>query len=243
MDVIVLENSTTGGRVGHAVNRFDYEDPLEPDRPGDVTLTTSRRGLMRLALVATEVGARFQREGVGHDPMAWMLIPRRLFGGEAALVACLERDACLRAVMLHGLSLGLDAGTDQIGGLLCDWPGDVGGGFWEGGDGIGGQPARPGARRQRLYSAMIVTARGGELVHLFHASVAPAVSVVRERIRARFGAAAAAQADIQLGVDLDCPATSAMLPPAFRAMVERGRRVRWSAMTGLDVTVEHRIPS
>ena len=90
---------------------------------------------------------------------------------------------------------------------------------------------------------MIVIARGGELVHLFHASVAPSASVVRERIRARFGAAAASQADIHVGVDLDCPATTGMLPPAFREMVERGRRVRWSAMAGLDVTVEHRIPS
>lgn len=243
MDTFVLEGSATEEQVGYAGDRFDYEDPLDPDGPGDVALTTSRRALVRLALVATEVGARFQREGVGHDAMAWMLASRRLFGGEAAIDACLERDACLRAVLLHGLSLGLDAGPDQIGALLCDTPGDVGGGFWEGGDGIGGQSGRTNARRQRLYSALIVTARGGELVHLFHASVAPAASVVRERIRARFGAAAAAQADIQLGVDLDCPATIGMLPPAFRVMVERGRRVRWAAMTGLDVTVEHRIPS
>ena len=125
---------------------------------------------------------------------------------------------------------------------MCDAPGDVGGGFWEGGD-QGGEFARRGVRRLRLYSAMIVVARGGELVHMFHASVAPTASVVRERIRSRFGAAAAGQADIRVGVDLDCPATTGLLPPAFRVMIERGRRVRWSAMAGLDVTVEHRIPS
>lgn len=240
MNAIVLKESAAGSRMGYTGGC--YQDPLDPDAPTDAPLTTSRRGLARLALVATEVGARFQREGVGHDPMAWMLASRRLFGGEAALDACLERDACLRAVLLHGLSLGLDASPDQIGALLCDTPGDVGGGFWEGGDGAG-EPARQAARRQRLFSAMIVSARGGELVHLFHASVAPSASVVRERIRARFGAAAASQADIQIGVDLSCPATIGMLPPAFRMMVERGRRVRWSAMSGLDVTVEHRIPS
>jgi hypothetical protein len=45
------------------------------------------------------------------------------------------------------------------------------------------------------------------------------------------------------GVDnLDCPMTAGMLPPVFRTMVERGSRIRWSAMAGLDVTVEHRIP-
>lgn len=219
-----------------------YEDPLEEDQADDLAVAATRRGLTRLTLLAAEAGARFQREGEGIDPMAWMLAPRRLFRGATAMESCLAREDFMRALMLHGLSIGLDAEPGQIDALLCDTPGNVGGGFWEGGDhGVG--PARHGARRLRLYSAMIVVARGGELVHLFHASVAPAASVVRERIRSRFGAAAAGQAEIQVGVDLDCPATSEMLPPVFRAMVESGRRVRWSAMAGLDVTVEHRIPS
>ena len=230
-------------RVPDAVLAGCYGDPLEDDVIGEPVITATRRGLTRLAFVATEVGARFQREGEGRDPMSWMLAPRRLFTGSTAIESCLARDDFVRAILLHGLSLGLDAEPAKIDALLCDAPGDVGGGFWEGGDGIGGEPIRPGVRRQRLYSALIVIARGGELIHLFHASVAPAANVVRERIRTRFGAAAAAQADIQVGVDLDCPATSGMLPPAFRTMIARGRRVRWSAMTGLDVTVEHRIPS
>lgn len=220
-----------------------YEDPLDDDEDGDAAVPATRRGLTRLALIAAETGARFQREGEGLDPMAWMLAPRRLFAGSTAIESCLARADFMRALLLHGLALGLDAEPAQIDALLCDTPGDVGSGFWEGGDGTGGEPVRNVVRRQRLYSAMIVIARGGELVHLFHASVAPSAGVVRERIRSRFGAAAAAQADIQIGVDLDCPTTSEMLPPAFRVMVERGRRVRWSAMAGLDVTVEHRIPS
>jgi hypothetical protein len=237
MTMVKAETGPTG-----AVQVGCYEDPLDEDAAGDTTVTATRRGLTRLVLVATEVGARFQREGEGRDPMGWMLAPRRLFAGSTAIESCLARDDFLRALLLHGLSLGLDAEPAQIDALLCDAPGDFGG-FWEGGDGAGGESRRQVAGRQRLYSAMIVTARGGELVHLFHASVAPVASVVRERIRARFGAAAAAQADIQVGVDLNCAATIGMLPPAFRLMVERGRRVRWSAMAGLDVTVEHRIPS
>ena len=217
-----------------------YEDPLDPDLPDDPRILATRRGLTRLALVAAETGARFQREGEGVDPMAWMLAPRRLFRGSTAIESCLAREDFMRALLLHGLSLGMDAEPAQIDALLCDSPGEIGEGFYEGRD-PGGGAARP-VRRVRLYSAMIVVARGGELAHLFHASVAPTAAVVRERIRARFGAAAAAQADIMVGVDLDCPATSEMLPPAFRAMVERGRRVRWSGMAGLDVTVEHRIP-
>lgn len=244
-DGACIERKPVGAAVAAGAVRTstNYEDPLDPDLPGDPQVVATRRGLTRLALVAAETGARFQREGEGHDPMSWMMAPRRLFAGSTAIESCLAREDFMRALLLHGLSLGLDAEPAQIDALLCDTPGDVGGGFWEGGDGAGSEPVRNVARRQRLYSAMIVIARGGELVHLFHASVAPTASVVRERIRARFGAAAAAQADIQVGVDLDCPATSEMLPPAFRVMVERGRRIRWSAMTGLDVTVEHRIPS
>ncbi len=238
-----MDMVTRGGAPARSAVQGCYEDPLEEDVAGDHAITATRRGLTRLALVATEVGARFQREAEGLDPMGWMLAPRRLFGGSTAIEACLGREGFMRALLLHGLSLGLDAEPSRFDALLCDTPGDLGGGFWEGGEGSGGQPGRPVARRHRLYSAMIVIARGGEIVHLFHASIAPAASVVRERIRARFGAVAAAQAEIQVGVDLGCPATIGMLPPAFRLMVERGRRVRWSTMTGLDVTVEHRIPS
>lgn len=234
------------GKMGSApANVLVFEDPLDADEAGDAVVRATRRGLTRLALVAAETGARFQREEVGHDAMAWMLAPRRLFDGERALDACLSLDACMRAILLHGLSIGLDAEPAQIDALLCDGPAD-GGGYWDGadpGDGGGRDARRRAGQRQRLYSAIIVIARGGELVHLFHASVAATSSVVRERIRSRFGKAAAVQADIRVGVDLDCPATAGLLPPAFREMVEGSRRVRWSTMAGFDVTVEHRIPS
>lgn len=219
-----------------------YMDPLDPDDDGDAVIPTTRRALTRLALVATETGARFQREEAVHDPMTWMLSPRRLFGGAAAIEACLEREPCLRAVLLHGLALGLDAEPAQIDALLCDAPPDPDGGFWEGGD-LGGEPVQRRSRRLRLYSALIVTTRGADIMHLFHASVAPSANVVRERIRSRIGATAAAQADIRVGVDLECAMTLCMLPPVFREMIEGGRRIRWSSMAGLDVTVEHRIPS
>ena len=205
-----------------------YDDPLDADEANDAVVTATRRGLTRLALVAAETGARFQREEVAHDPIAWMLAPRRLFDGAPALEACLSRDACLRAVLLRSLPLGLDAEPAKVDALLCNAPGD-GGNYWDGAEsdhGRRGAAGRRVARRQRLYSAMLVVARGGELVHLFHGSVAPTSSVVRERIRARFGEAAAKQANIRLGVGLGCKATAGLLPPAFREMVEGRRRVR-----------------
>lgn len=220
-----------------------YEDPLDFDAADDPGVMATRRGLTRLALIAAETGARFQREGEGLDPMAWLLAPRRLFGGSTAIDSCLAREDFLRALLLHGLALGLDAEPAQIDALLCDAPPDTDGGFWAGGNHERREPAQRRSRGLRLYSTLIVTTRGAEIVHLFHASVAPTANVVRERIRSRIGAVAAAQADIRVGVDLECAMTLCMLPPIFREIVERGNSIRWSTMVGLDVTVEHRIPS
>lgn len=222
-----------------------YEDPLGKDELGDVSVTTSRRGLTRLALVAAETGARFQREAVGHDAMAWLLAPRDLFDGAPPLQACLERDNCLRAIVLHGLSIGLDASPSTVDALLADdhatgaplepWPERPQGGP------LGGIPAR---RRFRLYSATVVLARGGEVLHAFHASIAPSAAVVRERIRSRLGSAAAAQAEIQLGFDPYCPGTIGMVPPAIvETLLLAGNRKYSGLDAGLDITVEQRLPS
>jgi hypothetical protein len=151
----------------------------------------------------------------------------------------------MRAVLLHGLSIGLDAPPAVIDALLADAPGDGDGGQpWAGGEGDRLSGGMHGGRRLRLYSATIVIARGGELLHAFHASVASSAAVVRERIRARFGSAAAAQAEIRVGFDPDCPTTVGMVPPAILdTLLGARRRTRWAALAGLDVTVEQRLPS
>ncbi len=104
-----------------------FPEPLDEDLVGDDRVVVTRRRLVRLALVACETGARFERDGVRHDPMAWMLAPRRLFDGKAAIDACLELEGCNRAIVLHGLALGLDADADEIDDLLVDEPGAVDG--------------------------------------------------------------------------------------------------------------------
>jgi len=97
-----------------------YIDPLDPDSDEDVPVVVTRRQLIRLAVVSTEVGARFQREAVDHDGMAWMLAPRTLFDGRDAIDASLEQHHCIRALVLHGLGLGLDARPVDIDGLMAD---------------------------------------------------------------------------------------------------------------------------
>lgn len=93
------------------------EDPFGDDLPTDEMVVVSRRSLVRLALVATETASRFERDRIVDDPMAWLLLPRDLFGGLSAVDACLARDACLAAVLLHGLSLDLDSRPADIEAL------------------------------------------------------------------------------------------------------------------------------
>jgi hypothetical protein len=94
-------------------------DPMTPDTSREHSLRITVRQLSRVALVASEVGARFQREGIEYDPMAWMFAPRRLFGGRCAIDATRDLDHCIRAILLHGLGM-LDLDPAIIDELCSD---------------------------------------------------------------------------------------------------------------------------
>ena len=97
-----------------------YLDPLDPDLPSDPQVTLSHRQLGRLIFIAADTGARFVREDVDADPVGWLFAPRILFNGRQAVVACRQREPFVRAMVLHGLSLGLDADLKVIDGLFAD---------------------------------------------------------------------------------------------------------------------------
>lgn len=108
-------------------------DPFDQDQEEDVRVLTTERRLLRLAIIAADTAARFVREGIETDPVAWLLTPRALFDGERAIDACQGRMHFARAVVLHGLALGLDGDPDAIDALLADddldvEPGESGGG-------------------------------------------------------------------------------------------------------------------
>ncbi|MAQ30658.1 MAG: hypothetical protein CL950_11950 [Erythrobacter sp.] len=87
-------------------------DPLEDDSGGMIAVR--RVALVRIACVAAETGARMQRDGLAEDPVDWMVSPLKLFGGLPPIEACMEKDACSKAILLHGLGLGLDADTEAM---------------------------------------------------------------------------------------------------------------------------------
>lgn len=228
-------------------------DPLGPDLPSDEIVVTTRRGLARVALVAAEAAGRFQREGAQHDAMAWMFAPRVLFGGVPAVDACVDRDACLRGILLHGLSLGLDADPGAIDELVAD--DDIGTG-----DDL---PAAPPAHEKprtdggprhdnvlpfpqtseaelRLFTATVVHDDGFETVHAFHASFATEEAEIADRLYARIGAAAA-DAAIVTGFDHTSPIVEALVSQAIchtLRMIEAAPQSPLAA--GLDLNIEQR---
>lgn len=91
-------------------------DPLEDESGG--MLAVKRVSLVRIACVAAETGARMQREGLATDPVGWMVTPLDLFEGRAPIEACMELESCSKAILLHGLGLGLDTDPHAIDRLL-----------------------------------------------------------------------------------------------------------------------------
>ena len=91
-------------------------DPLEDETGG--WLTVDRVSIVRIACVAAETGAGMQRDGLAIDPVGWMLQPLVLFEGRPPIEACMVREGCAQAILLHGLGLGLDADPAAIRSLM-----------------------------------------------------------------------------------------------------------------------------
>ncbi len=112
----VIGNEEKGSRSGGGPIGRWMLDPLEND-DDDENVVLTLREIVRIALVASEVGARFQREGIPSDPMAWMLAPRRAFHGAPPIEACASRQDCAKAVLIHGLGLDLDVAAHCVESL------------------------------------------------------------------------------------------------------------------------------
>ncbi len=203
-------------------NQFIFEDPLGADTPDDEAVVTTRRALCRVATVAAEAGARFQREANPIDPMGWMLAPRRMFDGAPAIEACLDRDHFVRAIVLHGLSLGVDADPDVLERLVAP----------DGGHG-GSRLSRPrrgrsGKRRlaakPSLYCATIGWEGNGVVLQAFHASVARHPAEVVQRLRARFGEDVIELAEIREGFHPSSPLAIALVPGAVADLLRKVER-------------------
>lgn len=221
---------------------WSYEDPLDPDRPEDDVVVTTKRGLCRVAMVAAEVGGRFQREGLEHDPMAWMLAPRDLFRGGAAIEACLGRDDFLRATLLHGLGLGMDAEAEEIDELLEEDVTDDGRRTEnESGRATLSEPFGGLMAGRHLFTAVIAYMDEDISLHAFHASLAERAEEVVDRLIARHGLTLAAKATIVVGMDAaDATVTDLVSPSTMRLLRQIERDPEAAFADGLVIDIEQR---
>jgi hypothetical protein len=215
---------------------WPHYDPLDRNSVTDEPIVTTRRSLLRVALVAAETAARFVREQVDADPMAWMLTPRRLFEGRAAIDGCLERVECVRAVLLHGLSIGLDADPDEIDALASDDLDDIVPVAVRGPDSADDGP--------RLWTSYLVVREGGGAVQAFDAVIAPNRFEAEERLLARHGVRLFDEMDISEGFDASLPLAEALVSPALADMLKQVAADPGSPLAqGLSVSVLQRFAS
>lgn len=220
-----------------------HDDPLDKDSFDDAVIMTTRRGLLRLALVATETASRFAREQVAIDPMAWMLTPRRIFGGRAAIDGCLARDECLRAVVLHGLSMGMDADPAEIDALAEDDDDEDGCGpaGYEAECGDVASPVECGLRGPRLWTSFLVVQNEWGAVQAFDALIAVDRREAEERLRARHGGRLADEIRVVEGFDPNLPLAEALISPALADMLAQVAADPASPLAeGLSVSVMQR---
>jgi hypothetical protein len=269
MNVFVANRPDAGPNehpISSALAAASYLDPLDDDDPSDEVVVTTRRAIGRVALVATEAAGRFQREAVPHDAMAWLMAPRRVFDGAAAIDACLTRDACMRGILVHGLGLGLDVERAAIDALIADDGEEAAVGtstalaakddddYADGFDGHefeylygdhAGRSDRTGRARAgrgtrlRLYTATLAETRDNRMVQAFHASVARSEGEVRARLTGRFGPDLAKAADVRLGIHPSAPLVIALVPSPVAAMiVQMGRDCASSAARTFAVDIQ-----
>lgn len=225
--------STTVPQWAHLWFDSSGLDPFAPDEPGEPADLTVDRQMLRVAIAAAETASRFAREGVDHDPIAWMLAPRALFDGAPALLACRHVSGLTRATVLHGLSLGLDADADDINDLLAD--------------------DDPSERMElevaeddalpKLFTCFVdgQISDGDHCVQAFCASVASSSAEMRRRLATRFGGILADAVVVHEGIDLNHPLADYLVPDGLlRVLAMAEREPAGEFGQGLDVVLEQR---
>ncbi len=222
-----------------------FPDPLDPDQPDDKLVFVTQRGLVRLALTAAEAGGRFARDGLNVDPMSWMLSPLRVFEGRTAMEACLEHKHCLRSVLMHGLSLGVDVDPLALDDLLADNDGEQARGKKKSkssGANNGDSPLIFYAGQPRLYTAMICFKDDQHIINAFHAVITREPKNIHGHLVGRYGANAASEARIRLGFFPADPMVLALVPNVLSEIIRKFEVDNdFQRHENFTVDIEHRI--
>lgn len=251
--IVEKERSVIDPRTSAVIPTL-WDDPLDDDRGMDERADVTRRGMLRLAVAAARTGARFARDGLEVDPVAWLLAPRTIFDGETAMEACIDLAPFRRCLALHapGADLGLDAEPDEVDEILCGSEESADLDVMRqrrGGPGRGMPFSLPDTDNgtgadagPRLYSCSMMRVEPGARVATFVAGVASDEREFRQRLFERYGAMVALSSDVRIGFDQYDPIAASLVSE---------RLADWLAVLAADpacrvevsfnVVVEHRI--
>jgi hypothetical protein len=216
---------------------------LAPQRRSGMAHSDARVALTRLMYVSSETAARFQREGLGLEPLLWLTEPHRLFDGKAAIDACATEEGARRALALHGLGIGLDADPAIIADIpLSEFVTDAVKPL------IIPRSCLPAAHRSdtiaeelALYTGTISACRTKGYIQVFCAMVTCGPQQMREKIRRRYGAILEEEASITLGFDWSQPLACSLVSEAMAEVLTLVEADPASSLAaGLDFYVEQR---
>lgn len=234
----------SGSLAGDRPPLVSFMDPLEEDRPDDPVIVITHRQLGRLIFMAAETGARFSREAADVDPAAWMSAPRRIFEGRNAVTACTEREMFVRALILHGVSPGLDMNPEEVDLLLEDAGSvtDTNARAQAGrADESSGSSKLTLIKRRLLFTASAADESPTGIGYVFYAVVAADEDEVRDQLRSRAGARLAYTADVDVGFDASEPIAMALLSDAMADLINHVAEDPCSPLSaGFRLFVEHR---
>jgi hypothetical protein len=200
-----------------------------------------RRYARRVANVAAETGARFARERIDLPPLIWLSTPKQMLGGRTPLDACRTSEGADRILLMHGLSLGLDATPGALDALVARGVLDD--------ENESGWPPYGGSDDDEdeelplpaLYTASVVHADERGAIYILAAMVARGVGEVRRRLRFRWGALLEDAAVVRLGFDWSEPLACAMVSDAMADTLTLVAADPTSPIArGLDFQVEQR---
>jgi hypothetical protein len=195
-----------------------------------------RMQLGRIVMLAAETGARFERDGILADPAAWMVTPRQLFGGTSAVEACRDERPFLRAMLLHGLSAGLDADPELVDALVDDDAEVI---EVEAEREV--EVPRLPSPRMSLFTATVIRECPASTSHIFHASMAFGPDEVVRELRKRIGGEAGRLAQVRRGFDPSDPIAVENVSPAIGAvLLEVAADANSPLGHGLNILIEHR---
>lgn len=200
--------------------------------------------MIRLAHLGVLTGARFVQERLTDDPLEWLLMPKRLLNGSSCIEACRSVESYRRVLLLHGLSVGLDANPEALAGipasefmhprsLRCPTP----------------ARRRPivdleNDEEPALYTATISAELDGSEVQIFYATIVADAAEVRCRLRQRVGALLEGEACVRLGFDASEPLACALVSEAIGYVLRLVEASPSSDLArGLDIVLEQRFAS